>query len=169
MTLSDIILLIIDWLHGVSAAIWIGGNIFFYLVINPAIRLGYISPKTSTQVSPLYYSIIDGCIIILTLTGTLMAFERLSSSVTTPLYIAILGLKIAIAAWMFILVRSRGRKLRLDREANPTGKMADDHQQKTSPIKSLFADTTVLLSLGLIIFFLSDLLSYLFQSQLATK
>ena len=168
MTLPNIILLIIDWLHGISAAIWVGGNTFFYLVINPAIRLGYIPRKTSAQVSPLYYSIIDGCIIILILTGTLMAFDRLSSSLTTPIYIVILIIKIVIAAWMFILVRSRGRKLRLDKDTSHHEK-ANDYPRAISLIRSLFTNTTTLLTLGLIIFFLSDLLSYLFQGQLATK
>ena len=35
MDIGDIFLLIVRWIHGISAATWIGGSIFFMIVYKP--------------------------------------------------------------------------------------------------------------------------------------
>ena len=79
-------------------------------------------------------------------------------------YAATLGVKIALAVWMFILARGRRRRtaiLEMYREPNAPAKT---WMQKTLRAASGY---NIILILGIIVFLLSDLLKVLFEMAIA--
>lgn len=168
MTLNDGLLLVLRWIHAVVAVAWVGGNIFFYLVINPAIRRGNLPSQSARILGPGFYTLVDICIVVLLLTGVIMTVERLSSRFATTPYIIILGIKIGLALWMFALIRLRrpAARIILLEEENTDRPPSEHPITAKERLKAAFSSTNLLLTLGLIIFLLADLLRFLFEQEI---
>ena len=129
MSVSDTFLLVVRWAHLVSAAAWVGGSLFYLLVLRPALRR---SPGSSGGVSAAaasdFRALVDTSILVLLVTGVILTFNRLSAGVVGVPYVAVLGIKIALSLWMFILARGRRRRVALLNtrpETQVTGRILD--------------------------------------------
>ena len=71
-SVSDVFLLVVRWVHLVSAAAWIGGSLFYLLVLRPALRR---SPESSGGVGVLaaseFRALVDTSIFVLLATGVI--------------------------------------------------------------------------------------------------
>lgn len=85
--------------HALAAALWVGSALVY------ALTLSGPSPR---PVSPLLRETFGAGVAVFVLTGTVLAFQRLSSAPVPPTYPALLGVKIALGAWMFGLARRLG-------------------------------------------------------------
>ena len=164
MSLSEAFLLIVRWLHLVSAAAWVGGSIFYLIVLRPALRRRpEASRLASTAAATEFRALVDTCVYVLIATGVILTLHRLTPGVVGVPYVVVLGAKIALSIWMFVLAWSRRRRTSVmeafrEEEAPPT----------TSIGKLLRAVSgyNTLIILGLIVFLLSDLLKTLYELAL---
>jgi hypothetical protein len=96
--------------------------------------------------------------LALVVTGVLLTFDRLSTNAAGPAYVATLGVKVALAIWMFLLVQGLGRRARRLRfDAVPEG--GEKLGGQASPAR-------LVLVLGLLVLLLADLLGELYEAGL---
>ena len=164
MSLTDVFMLVVRWLHLVSAVAWIGGSVFYLIVLRPALRRepqasGLISRAAATE----FRALVETCVYVLIATGVILTFNRLTPGVVGAPYVAVLGAKIALSVWMFMLAWSRRRRTSVteafrEEEAPPTTTF--------SKIMHTISGYNAIIILGLVVFLLSDLLKTLFEMAL---
>ena len=164
MSLTDIFLLVVRWLHLVSAAAWVGGSIFYLIVLRPALRR---SPEGSRLINMAtaaeFRALVETCVYVLIATGVILTLNRLTPGVVGAPYVATLGVKIALSVWMFALAWSRRRRTSVteafrDEDAPPTTRLS-------KALRTVSGYNTIVI-LGLVVFLLSDLLKTLFEVAL---
>ncbi len=163
MSVSDVFLLVVRWVHLVSAAAWVGGSLFYLLVLRPALRR---SPESSGVIglaaASEFRALVDTSIFVLLATGVILTLNRLSPGVVGVPYAVTLGIKIALSVWMFILARGRRRRTAL-LTVDPEASAGRSWLGKTSRAVSGY---NAIVILGIIVFLLSDLLKVLFELAL---
>ena len=165
MDLADIFLTIVRWLHALAAAAWVGGSIFYLVVLIPTLkRVPDVPRALSAAIGVEFRTVVVTSIIVLVATGAILAFDRLTE--VEPPYAATLGVKVVLSLWMFALVRDRRRHARVldalePRPVSPT--------TLWGKIVAAVSGYNTLVILGVVIFFLSDLLKVLFEIELRTE
>ena len=160
MTASEMFLLAVRWLHLLAALAWVGGSVFYLLVLRPAIRRENSPAATVLQrhVGLEFGALVDTSIVVLVLTGAILGFDRLTSRYVGVAYFSVLGLKVALSLWMFSLAHSRLRGRReLFQETGGTSPTI------TQRIARGLTWTNLVAILGVVVFLLSDLLRALFE------
>ncbi len=165
MSVGDVFLLVVKWLHLVSAAAWVGGSLFYLLVMRPPLRR---SPEPSRWLNAAaaseFRAQVDTSILVLLTTGIILTLDRLTSGVVAAPYVVTLGIKIALSVWMFILALGRHRRTAL----------LDAYRQTPEPTTSRLrglgravSGYNTIVILGIVVFLLSDLLKVLFEIALS--
>jgi len=164
MDTGELFLLIIRWLHLASAAAWVGGSIFYLLVLRPAIRSasGSHGPLLSA-VGREFRTLVNACIVVLVATGVILAFDRLTEDIVDSPYVITLAIKSVLSVWMFMQVQSERRRSEfLDAfargEEPPSGRLR-------AALRSV-SGYNALVIVGIAVFLLSDLLKVLFETAL---
>ncbi len=164
MDTGDLFLLIIRWLHVVSAAAWVGGSIFYLLVLRPVIRSssGSHAPLL-TAAGKEFRTLVNTCIMVLVATGVILAFDRLTEDIVGPPYAITLGIKSVLSVWMFMQVQYERRRSEFlgafaRRKEPPRGRIG-------TAIRSV-SGYNALVIVGIVVFLLSDLLNAMFESAL---
>ena len=147
-----------------AAAIWVGTNIVQMILYKPntnSIRVTK-SKNEFQQLGKIFKPVVDICIIILIATGAIIVFNRLTSNDITVTYVVTLGIKVALTAWMLILLHSERKHITaisdLDQNSTQSGWF-----NRTKLILSGYNGLTVV---GIVVFFLYELLSSLFEDIL---
>ena len=155
--MADIILLIIRWLHAVAAVAWIGGGIFYWVVLGPALRSSGPSRSVARFAGPEFGQVVTLAMGVLLITGAILAFDRLTAQTATAAYVSVLVVKIVLAAWMFgvVWVRQRGAP-ELPPEGSGRLRVAVD----------TLTSTNATVVVGLVVFLLSDILRLLIERGL---
>ena len=66
MSVGDLFLLVVRWVHLVAAAAWIGGGLFYLLALRPALRTVPDSQRqVDTAVATEFRTWVDTCIFVL--------------------------------------------------------------------------------------------------------
>ena len=164
MSAGDVFLLVVRWLHVLSAAAWVGGSLFYLFVVRPALKGNPDGPRGLTSaLGREFKTLVDACIIVLVATGAALAFDRLTEATVGPAYAVTLGVKVVLSVWMFVHVhvqRRRAEFLGAFRQADeppPTG---------IKRLRDAFSGYNALVILGVVVFLLSDLLGVLFERGL---
>ena len=101
----DWLMWLVRWVHAVSAVTWVGGSIFFAVVLRPVIAA---NPELGRQVmgpiGSIYKELVDTAVLALIVSGLVLMFDRLTGNQVTPTWFIVLGIKLALALWMFYLV-----------------------------------------------------------------
>jgi len=161
MNVSEIFLLVVRWVHLVSAAAWIGGGMFYVLVMRPALKRPSDSSRPiSAAVASEFRALVDTCIFVLLATGVILTFNRLTPDVIGVPYVVTLGVKITLSVWMFVLARGQRRRTRLASLADGAG------VTKLQKVSRAVSGYNAVIILGVIVFLLSDLLGVLFEMAL---
>ena len=106
MGVLDLILVIIRWGHALAAVAWVGGGVFYLLVLRPAIRRSQGMPQeTSEAIRDEFRGLVTTAIAVLLLTGAILSVARLTGDAATVPYAIVLGVKIALAFYMFYVIR----------------------------------------------------------------
>ncbi len=165
MSLTDVFLLVVRWLHLISATAWVGGGIFYLIVLRPALRR---SPGASRIINAAaateFRALVDTCMFVLLVTGVILTMNRLTPGVVGAPYVAALGVKIALSVWMFALAWARRKRPSVmdaaspPKEAPPSGRV--------SLVLRAISGYNALVILGLIVFLISDLLKTLYELAL---
>jgi len=164
MNASDIFLLVVRWLHLISAAAWIGGGLFYLLILGPALRKNAEAGRIVNSVAAADFRVlVDTCIFVLLATGVVLTFNRLTPGIIGVPYAITLAVKIALSVWMFMLARGRRRRTALMNAYREPDIPAVAAWQKTA--RAVSGYNTVLI-LGIVVFLLADLLKVLFEIAL---
>ncbi len=145
--------LIVRAVHIIAASAWVGGSIFYLLVVIPALRIGGSAPAVAAQIVALFKRLVNICIGILLLSGAYLTFDRLTQTTLGFPYLVVLGLKIVAAIGLFILAIYLGQSnvRRLAKRSTRLSKAAPQ----------------LMLTLGIVIFVLGALLNSIFEATIA--
>ena len=164
MSAGDVFLLAVRWLHLISAASWVGGSVFYLLVLRPASRSSTELRQVVPSIVAAHFRVlVDVSIVVLVATGVILAFNRLTGGVVAAPYVVTLGIKAALSVWMFQSVLWERRR---------TAVMAAYRQQPPVPstrrrrLLELVSGYNVVVTIGIVVFLLSDLLQALFIQDL---
>jgi len=166
MSATDAFLVVVRWLHLAAAAVWIGGSIFFLVVLRPAARSDPEPDRPMAKaVAGRFRTLVDLSIVVLIATGAIIAFNRLSGGTVGVSYVTVLAVKVALSAWMFAAVQMERRTAAVmsayeatSSETNGEGLVA---MARTA--LSGYGGITVI---GIVVFLLSDALAVLFEIAL---
>jgi uncharacterized membrane protein len=165
MSVGDVFLLIVRWLHLVSAAAWVGGSLFYLVVLRPAARRSPESAgRINTAVAVEFRALVDTCILVLLTTGIILTLNRLTPGVIGAPYAITLSTKIVLSIWMLLLARGRRRRAVLPAAHRETLAPASSGLQKVARALSGY---NLLVLLGIVVFLLSDLLKVLYDAALS--
>ena len=159
MGVLDWILVIIRWGHALAAVAWVGGGVFYLMVLRPAIRRSQgLPPDTGAAIRDEFRGLVATAIAVLLLTGAILSVARLTSDAATIPYTAVLVLKIVLALFMFYVVRFIRRGDYNERPDTGNSVAGRVFRRITSPM--------ALLVIGFAVIGLSDVLDALFENAL---
>ena len=157
-------MLAVRWLHVVSAVAWVGGSIFYLLVLRPASRRNPRAAEILGEASATEFrALVDTCIIVLVVTGGVLTFHRLESASVGAAYVIVLAAKVLLAGMMFALAWRRRRtttpvapELGTER---PPGRLAR--------VSRALSGYNLIAILGVFVFLLADLLAALYEMAIS--
>ena len=159
MGVLDWILVIIRWGHALSAVAWVGGGAFYLLVLRPAIRRSQgLPPETGAAIRDEFRGLVTTAIAVLLLTGAILSVARLTGDAATIPYAAVLGVKIALALYMFYVVLKVRRGDYAEQQDVGEGRLRRVSRRLSSPM--------ALLVIGIVVIGLSDVLDALIEDAL---
>ena len=160
MSVTDVLLLAIRWIHVVSAVAWVGGGIFYVLVLRPNLKS---SPEGSDlalrRIGEQFRHLVNTAIAVLLVTGIILTLSRLTSDHGGMPYVVVLVIKIGLALYMFYLVRFL--RLRIYSVEVHAG------TSRLQRLTGLFTGATTVLVMGVIVFLLADILQALVENGLS--
>ena len=77
MEIQQIFLVTMRWLHILATAAWIGGCIFFFAVLRPALRGSSEESLLNRLAGNEFRQLVDVAIWVLLVTGTILSIDRL--------------------------------------------------------------------------------------------
>ena len=165
--LFDILTLIVRWVHAVSSALWIGGSIFYLIVLRPALKdaekSGTAPRRLVSRLVALHFrEWVHVCMIALLVSGAILTFDRLTEPTVSVLYIGALAAKIAIAFWLFGIGTATYRK-RLIERAHATQNTEQARKNVIARWLRPLASPSMIVYGGLIVILISDLLNTAFE------
>ena len=161
MDVLDWILVAIRWIHALAAVAWVGGSIFYVLVLRPSQKR---SPdggdrRVRDATAQEFRGLVNTAIGVLLLTGVILSVSRLTASAAALPYMAVLAVKIVLALYMFYTVRFFRRRSYPDPVTIEGGRWAR--------LRANLSGTTAVLVIGVVVFGLADVLDALFEFGLA--
>ena len=100
----NLIVIFIKWLHSVAAMSWVGGSIFFALIIRPVqSSMNEEYSVVFKNISIIYRDLVDISVIGIILSGIFLMFTKLSENITNEWMIVFI-IKLFISVIMFYLV-----------------------------------------------------------------
>jgi putative copper export protein len=136
----------IRFLHLVAAVVWVGGSAFYLAAVGPAAKA--LGEDVRRGIERRFRDLVQLAIVSLLVTGAVITFDRLQRE-PGPAYAVTLGIKIALAIWMFLLAQdlaSRGRRRLIERRLGVEGTA-----RRSAP-------SWLILALGMVVLLLSDVL-----------
>ena len=137
---------------------------FYLFVLRPALRRSEDQGReVNRHTAAEFRVLVDVCFFVLVVTGISLTFDRLSEGVTGPAYAIVLGIKVALSIWMFVLARSHRRRNALleayrRQQKPPTGAFA-------KIVRALSGYNTIIV-LGVIVFLLADILKVIYEAAI---
>ena len=155
--MADVFLLIVRWAHAIAAVAWVGGGIFYWVVLRPALRTEGVPPAVARFAGVEFGGLVALAMWTLVVTGAVLVFARLSEPAADVPYGAVLAVKIALSVWMFLLASGRRRR----------GAPADDPPRgRLRAAADALGHVNMTVVLGIVVFLLSDILRLLFERNL---
>lgn len=152
MGLSDVFQVVLLWAHAMAAVAWVGGSLFYAVVLAPAVEEVGPTPERRALLAVVgreFGEVVRLSILVFVITGLILAYSRTSQPRISTAYIVVLVVKVALSLAMFWLARRVGR---------PGAPGAKRPLWLTPPY--------VILELGIVVYFLSLVLRVLYEQTL---
>ena len=154
INLGDALIFTMLFLHLSSASIWLGNITCITIILN--IKYLKLSKSTTTNILDILNNISDITTTTLILTGVILSITRLSLGVINNYYLTILIVKVIIALSIFIYTWAKREKIK-----SSINTIALQPKPKTSKYY-------IILFIGMVLFFLSELLRYYYEKQITS-
>ena len=154
--MADALLLIIRWVHAIAAVAWVGGGIFYWLVLRPALRGDDVPPAVGRFAGAEFGGMVVLAMWTLVVTGAVLAFTRLAEPTASVPYGAVLAVKVGLAGWMFLLTVGRRRPASNEDAARGRWRSA----------VNAVGHVNMTVVLGIVVFLLSDVLRLMVERAL---
>ena len=156
MSAADVLLLVLRWLHALAAVAWVGGGIFYLLVLRPTLNKPAGDPEAVlSRLGEQFRNLVNTAIAVLLVTGVILTLSRLTSDHGGLPYVIVLTVKVVLALYMFYLVRFlRPRTYVVEATAA---------SKRVQRFTAFFTGATAVLVVGVIVFLLSDILRELVE------
>jgi uncharacterized membrane protein len=158
MSFADVLLVIIRWLHAISAVAWVGGGIFYLVVLRPNLASEAGSGELARKLGEQFRYLVSTAIAVLVVTGVILTLDRLTSDHGGMPYVVVLSIKVVMALYMFYLVRFL--RFRSYPANEPIG------STRLQKVTSFFTGATMVLVLGVLVFLLADILAELVEQEI---
>ena len=151
-------MLLVRWVHAIGAVAWIGGSAFFAFVLRPVEKANpdLVRPLLR-PIGQVYRELVDIAVISIIVSGIILMFDRLTGNDASPGWFIVLGVKLALALWMFYLVW-RFRQSDFSIAEQPTG---------ISARLSWLVGYNAMVFIGVIVFLLASLMRVLFETTIS--
>lgn len=156
MSVNEVLILAIRWLHNTAAVAWVGGGLFYLLVLRP--RLKGSRGIEDAGIARDFRALVTMAMGLLLITGAILTFNRLTSGFVGPAYVITLVVKVSLAFYMFYLVRFLRRRTYPEDEP-----IAGSGPRRW---RTLLSSANTVVALGVIVFLLADILRALFERGL---
>ena len=153
MNFLDVILLLIRWIHAVSAVAWVGGGMFYLMVLKPATKGKPLDPDNASRIARDFRSLVYSVMALLLITGIILTASKLTSGKIEEIYVIVLAFKIMLAGYMAFVVRFLRRHQYPETQPTSYGWISDIRLKLTSPSAVVVA--------GIIVFGIADVLAFL--------
>ena len=153
MNLLDVILLLIRWIHAIAAVSWIGGGIFYLIVLNPETRHAPLDPTILHRIADDFRNLTYSVMAILLVTGIILSTSKLTDGNTSVIYVLVLSTKIILAGYMFFVVRFLRSNQYCEIVSRNSGWLINLKLKLTGP--------TAVVVIGIVVFGIADLLALL--------
>ena len=158
MSFTEVLILVIRWIHAIAAVAWVGGGLFYLIVLRPNLSKGDDASEARKRIGEQFRGLVNTAIAVLLVTGVIMTLSRLTSNVVGPAYIAVLVVKIVLALYMFYLVRFlRSKSYPHDPKEEARG---------LRKVTSALSGATAVTVMGVAVFLLADVLKTLVEISL---
>jgi putative copper export protein len=97
---TDLLLVLMRWLHALAAIAWIGAILFELLVVQPAWN-GNPPSEVLDSFDAAMREIVQAALIVFLVSGAILTFERLSRGAAGTAYVITLAVKIVLSLAMF--------------------------------------------------------------------
>lgn len=114
--------------------------------------------ETNRAIGSEFRGLVNTAIGVLLITGIILSASRLTSDTVTIPYVAVLALKVALALYMFYIVRFLRQRAYPEEQSS-----GNSFWQK---LRASLTSTTAVLVIGVVVIGLSDVLDFLFESSL---
>ncbi len=156
---ADWLILIARWAHITGALAWVGGSIFFALVLRPvSVAQPEAMRGVMKPIGSVYREVVDISVAAVLVSGIVLMFDRLTGDDATVAWVVVFAVKLAIAIWMFYLVwrlRQAGYQPPGDQSGGLLGRI------------SWLLGYNALVFFGVVVFFLATLLRELFEKSVS--
>lgn len=159
---------IMRWAHIGASVVWIGGGVFFWLALSPALKQTNQATWSSGLASAVrrrFRLITSISVGIIVATGLFETFDRLTSGNLGASYLAVLGAKLILAGGMYLIAR------RLSEEQPDEDEFDDLEPERLVPANSRLASLVVspetMVILAGAVLLAASLLNLIYQSSLA--
>ncbi|MBM2827212.1 MAG: hypothetical protein HW403_1276 [Dehalococcoidia bacterium] len=162
MELLDLFRVGLRWAHALAAVTWVGGGLFYLFVLSPAFNKVNDSDtrrQFGSVIALEFRGVVRTAIPVFLVSGALLTLDRLTRSQLPPSYVVVLGLKVAMALWMFWLAqRLGGRESRYPSRNQGVGGVAMLPVRVSAP--------TLIVALGVMVYLLAIILKVLYENAL---
>ena len=155
---GDWFMLLVRWVHAIGDVAWIGGSAFFAFVLRPVEKANpdLVRPVLR-PIGQVYRELVDIAVISIIVSGIILMFDRLTGNDASPAWFIVLGVKLALALWMFYLVW-HFRQSDFSLTNKPTG---------ISARFSWLVGYNAMVFIGVIVFLLASMMRVLFETTIS--
>ena len=143
---------------------WVGGSIFYLLVLNPAIE-SLTTVKAPQElmaaIGAEFRSLVKITIPIFIFSGVILTLDRFSQGGITTEYVIVLALKIVLAVWMFWITTRLGER----RPAPDAG----GSESLGGLFRARVSYPILVLILGVIVYLLAIVLKVMYETALRIR
>ena len=159
MDLLDWLLLVIRWAHALGAVAWVGGGIFYLLVLRPALGREPVGDGPRRAIGAEFRGLVHTAIGVLLITGIILSAARLTGDGVSPAYVVVLAVKVALALYMFYVVRFLRRRGYQEEAVADVGWWGRVRREAAGPTGVLVA--------GVVVLGLADVLGMIVENNLS--
>ena len=160
----DVLLLGIRWLHLLAATVWIGGSLFYLLILGPVLK----NPQHQDRhgqglikaISVKFKHTVDICLWILVVSGSVILIDRATGNYLTTVYITAISIKLLLVSILVSIILTK-RRLKFSQSSLA---------QESSLFKRLsyrIVQWKTIAYLGVVILFITEILRFAVEQALS--